>query len=76
MTETDDNKSSKPALATKTKAAMRQELEQATQKFLHVGGEVNNVPRGATAWTSRRTHPGARSGSHNRGSARVTQRVA
>ncbi|MFT4768899.1 MAG: hypothetical protein ACI8RN_002038 [Glaciecola sp.] len=50
MTETDDNKSSKPALATKTKAAMRQELEQATQKFLHVGGEVNNVPRGATAW--------------------------
>lgn len=50
MTGNKDKKDSKPKLGTKTKAAMRQELEQATQQFLQVGGEVNNVPRGATAW--------------------------
>ncbi|MDP5052170.1 MAG: hypothetical protein NWP69_00145 [Congregibacter sp.] len=49
MSEKND-KSAKPKLGTKTKATLRRELEQATQQFLQVGGEVNNVPRGATAW--------------------------
>lgn len=48
MTEKD--KKAKPKLGVKSKAAIRRELEQATQKFLQVGGQVDNVPRGATAW--------------------------
>ncbi|WOJ95662.1 hypothetical protein R0137_10400 [Congregibacter brevis] len=47
---TDKDKHSKPKLGVKSKAAIRRELEQATKKFLQVGGEVDNVPRGATAW--------------------------
>ncbi|MFK8043493.1 hypothetical protein [Congregibacter sp.] len=47
---TDKDKHSKPKLGVKSKATIRRELEQATQKFLQVGGEVDNVPRGATAW--------------------------
>lgn len=37
-------------LASKTKAAMRDALEQATQQFLHGGGEVDSVPTGVSAW--------------------------
>jgi len=50
MTDKDKQKDEKPKLGVKTKAAIRLELEQATQQFLKVGGEVNAVPRGATAW--------------------------
>ena len=46
----DKDKQSKPKLGVKSKATIRREREQATQKFLQVGGEVDNVPRGATAW--------------------------
>ncbi|WOJ94329.1 hypothetical protein R0135_04000 [Congregibacter variabilis] len=53
-----DNK--KPKLGTKTKAAMRRELEQATAQFLQVGGEVDNVPRGATAWEPGQRPPPSR----------------
>lgn len=33
-----------------SKAAMRRELEQAMEQFLHKGGEVSNVPVGVSAW--------------------------
>lgn len=33
-----------------SKAALRQELEQATRQFLHKGGEVQSVPTGTSAW--------------------------
>lgn len=55
-----DKENSKPKLGTKTKAAMRRELEQATAQFLQVGGEVNNVPRGATAWEPGQRPPPSR----------------
>jgi hypothetical protein len=36
--------------AARGKAALRQELEQATQRYLSQGGEVSRVPAGASAW--------------------------
>lgn len=33
-----------------SKAAIREELEQAMQQFVQSGGEVNNVPTGTSAW--------------------------
>lgn len=47
---TKDDPQKKPKLGVKSKAAIRRELEQATEKFLKVGGQVDNVPRGASAW--------------------------
>ncbi|EED33153.1 conserved hypothetical protein [gamma proteobacterium NOR5-3] len=60
MTEKEDNKKAKPKLGVKTKAAIRRELEQATAQFLQVGGEVDNVPRGATAWEPGQRPPPSR----------------
>ena len=36
--------------AARGKAAVRQELEQATERHLREGGEVSRVPAGASAW--------------------------
>lgn len=33
-----------------SKAQLRQELEQATRRFLHTGGSVTEVPVGTSAW--------------------------
>jgi hypothetical protein len=36
--------------AARGKAALRQELEQAMERYLRQGGEVSRVPTGASAW--------------------------
>lgn len=36
--------------AARGKATVRQELEQATERYLREGGEVRRVPAGASAW--------------------------
>lgn len=41
--------------ARRSKADLRQELEQATRQFLHGGGSVTEVPTGTSAWA-----PGSR----------------
>jgi hypothetical protein len=50
MSQQDDSKNDRAARLPKSKAAMRRELEQATEAFLHSGGEVNNIPVGISAW--------------------------
>lgn len=50
MSEHKDSKKKAPRTPPPSKAAVRRELEQAMQQFLHKGGEVNNVPVGVSAW--------------------------
>jgi hypothetical protein len=60
MSQQNDSKDDRAARLPKTKAAIRRELEQAMQQFLHSGGEVNNVPVGVSAWEPGTRPPPAR----------------
>lgn len=44
------DKPSKWSAAHRSKASVREELEQATKQFLSAGGSVNAVPTGVSAW--------------------------